>query len=687
MQAVPGPVPIEQIFGQALAALKQGSLDVAERHFKSLLARQPHHLGALNLLGIVLLRAGKPDDAERCLRKALRLGSQSDPATLSNHATALRQLGRHADALARLDKALELDPNASDLWNSRGLVLDELGRYDAAVASFEQSVALRSDVALPHYNLANALSSLREFARALDACDRALALDPGFALAWFGRSQTLKVLGNQREALAAFEKYLLLATPRDLPQWQDIVGLGRNLFAFDLTPAIYPHEAAIDAERARLDTLLNEIEQQVKVIAALPSLPGVILNAIFSVASFNIAYQQRNDSVLSWRYADVLQQVLRIQSAPQTARAARRSKIRLGIASAQLKDHNGTRWAPDWLAQLPRGDYSFFIYAFNSDLDEISKRFAALGGFRHLVFSERAFLQTIAAMRNDQLDVLILPDVGMTPASRILAQYRIAPMQVSAWGHPVTTGSPNIDYYLSSDLMEPPDAQAHYTEKLIRLPNLALYLKPSSYAVDDKLPFDLPEDRVLCGCLQSLYKYLPQFDGVFPRVAARLPTACFLFIEGNPASLTTSFRDRLREAFEREGLGFERFVRFLPRMSPGQFGGLLKRIDVNIDFIGWTGGNTTIQSLEQDCPVVTLPGEFMRGRHSYAMLRMIGLDELIAASLDEFVDITVRLGSDQVFRAAVVEKIAQSKHRLYEDRAFIAALDEFFKFEHAARKA
>jgi hypothetical protein len=40
-----------------------------------------------------------------------------------------------------------------------------------------------------------------------------------------------------------------------------------------------------------------------------------------------------------------------------------------------------------------------------------------------------------------------------------------------------------------------------------------------------------------------------------------------------------------------------------------------------------------------------------------------------------------------VFRAAVVEKIAQSKHRLYEDRAFIAALDEFFKFEHAARKA
>ena len=558
-------------------------------------------------------------------------------------------------------------PIASDLWNSRGLVLDELGRYDAAVASFEQSVALRSDVALPHYNLANALSSLREFARALDACDRALALDPGFALAWFGRSQTSKVLGNQREALAAFEKYLLLATPRDLPQWQDIVGLGRNLFAFDLTPAIYPHEAAIDAERARLDTLLNEIEQQVKVIAALPSLPGVILNAIFSVASFNIAYQQRNDSVLSRRYADVLQQVLRIQSAPQTARAARRSKIRLGIASAQLKDHNGTRWALDWLAQLPRGDYSFFIYAFNSDLDEISKRFAALGGFRHLVFSERAFLQTIAAMRNDQLDVLharcrhdagkphlgAVSDcadagVGLGPSGHDwLSQHRLLPVERS---HGATRRAGAL--YREVDPASQPRA----------LPQAVILRRRR------QLPFDLPEDRVLCGCLQSLYKYLPQFDGVFPRVAARLPTACFLFIEGNPASLTTSFRDRLREAFEREGLGFERFCcAFCRECRPASWRAVeADRCEHRFHRLDRRKAPPS-NHWNRYCPVVTLPGEFMRGRHSYAMLRMIGIDELIAASLDEFVDITVRLGSDQVFRAAVVEKIAQSKHRLYED--------------------
>lgn len=684
---MPGPAPIEQIFGQALTALQQGSLDLAERHFKSFLTKQPHHLGALNLLGIVLLRGGKSDEAERCLRKALRLGSQSDPATLSNHAMALRQLGRRADAIARLDEALALDSNAADVWNSRGLVLDELGRSDAAVASFEKAIAIRPDLVSAHYHLANSLSSLKHFERALGACDRALALDPDFALAWFGRSQTLKVLGQHREALDAFEKYLLLETPRDLPQWRNIVELGKSLFELDLIPAIYSDDGAVDAQRARLDSLLGEIERQAKVLDGLPEVPGAILNAVFSVAGFNIAYQQKDDRTLNQRYANVLQQILRIRNPPQTPRVGRPPKIRFGVASALLKDHNGTRWALDWLAHLPRSDYSFFVYAFNADLDEASKKFAGFGDFRQLVFNERTLQQTIAVMHNDRLDVLMLPDVGMTPASRILAQFRIAPMQFSAWGHPVTTGSSAIDYYLSSDLMEPPDGESHYTERLVRLPNLALYIRPSSYAVDDRLPFDLPPDRLLFGCLQSLYKYLPRFDSVFPRIAARLPTACFLFIESSPSSLTEAFRNRLRRVFEHEGLAFERFVYFLPRMSPGQFGGLLKRIDVNIDSIGWSGGNTTIQSLERDCPLVTLPGEFMRGRHSYAMLKMIGVEELIAGNLDEFVDIAARLGSDRSFRASIVQKISQSKHKLYEDQAFIAALDRFIKSEHAAVQA
>ena len=458
-----------------------------------------------------------------------------------------------------------------------------------------------------------------------------------------------------------------------------MVDLAKDLFAFDLSPAIFPDETAIAVERARLDALIGAIEGRLGVLARLPGPPGVVLNAVFCVAGFNIAYQQKNDVDLNRRYGQVLQKVLGIHKLPEFSPAGRSPKIRLGIASGNLRDHNGTRWALDWLSQLPRKDYSFFVYAFNPDIDDISKQFAALGQFRQMVFNEGTVLQTIAAIRNDRLDILFLPDVGMTPASRVLSQFRIAAVQFSAWGHPVTTGSPNIDYYLSSDLMEPDDALDQYSEKLVRLPNLALYINPSRYVVDTDLPFALPESRVLYGCLQSLFKYLPQFDSVLTCIAARVPNSCFLFIEGNPSSLTAAIRDRLRGTFAGAGLDFEHFVRFLPRMTAGQYGGLLTKIDVNIDSIGWSGGNSTIQALEVDCPLVTLPTEFMRGRHSYAMLKMIGMDELIASSMDEFVDKLVLLGTDPEFRAGIVRKIAASKHRLYEDKSFIEGLDRFLK--------
>src|SRR5262249_14340317 len=142
--------------------------------------------------------------------------------------------------------------------------------------------------------------------------------------------------------------------------------------------------------------------------------------------------------------------------------------------------------------------------------DEITAKFAELGAFKRLSFAPNTFAQSIAAMQSDHLDILMLPDVGMTASSRILSQYRIAPVQFAAWGHPVSTRSPNVDFFLSSDLMDPDNAQDHYSERLVRLPNIALYLEPGAYEPDRSSTFDLPAARVLLGALQSLFKSLPQ---------------------------------------------------------------------------------------------------------------------------------------------------------------------------------
>src|SRR5262249_11147123 len=114
----------------------------------------------------------------------------------------------------------------------------------------------------------------------------------------------------------------------------------------------------------------------------------------------------------------------------------------------------------------------------------------------------------------DSPHVLIYPEISMDGRALQLAAHRLAPVQCNSWGHPITSGMPTIDYYLSSDLMEGPDSQEHYTERLIRLPNLSLYYEPveAKPVPVDRGQLGLRTNATVFWCAQSLYKYLPQHD-------------------------------------------------------------------------------------------------------------------------------------------------------------------------------
>ncbi|MBM3586747.1 MAG: hypothetical protein FJX33_02825 [Alphaproteobacteria bacterium] len=251
-------------------------------------------------------------------------------------------------------------------------------------------------------------------------------------------------------------------------------------------------------------------------------------------------------------------------------------------------------------------------------------------------------------MRADDLDFLMLPDIGMTPSSRILSLHRIAPIQFNAWGHPVTGNSPAMDFYLSSDLMEPDDTTSHYSETLIRLTNLALYLEPANNTppVND---FPLQEGRVLYdGRLQSLFKYLPRHDDILPRIVAEVPQALFVFIEGMSPHMTGITRTQPDAAFVKAGLSAAEHVVFLPRMDGEEFDALTRRMDILVDSLGWRSSNTTLGAIEAGVPLITCPGAFMRGRHSFAMFRMMDMPSAIARDTDEMVRNLSPLGRSRI---------------------------------------
>jgi predicted O-linked N-acetylglucosamine transferase (SPINDLY family) len=99
--------------------------------------------------------------------------------------------------------------------------------------------------------------------------------------------------------------------------------------------------------------------------------------------------------------------------------------------------------------------------------------------------------------------------------------------------------------------------------------------------------------------------------------------------------------------------------------------------DVVLDTPGWSGGRSTLDCLTQNSVIVTLPGRFMRGRHTAAILRRIGCEATIAESLDDYVAIASRLGLDTLWREQVRRAVAENKYRAFRDIAPIRALEVF----------
>jgi predicted O-linked N-acetylglucosamine transferase (SPINDLY family) len=235
--------------------------------------------------------------------------------------------------------------------------------------------------------------------------------------------------------------------------------------------------------------------------------------------------------------------------------------------------------------------------------------------------------------------------------------------------------------------MEPPEAQDHYTERLILLPNLSIYYEPPTpQPVSlNRAELGLRSTATIYWCGQSLYKYLPQFDQVFPRIAREVGNCQFVFIQFlRGTHVTDMFRKRLDKAFAALGLRAADYCVFLPRLDGHRFVAAIGQCDVVLDSIGWSGCNSTLESLHHNLPIVTMTAPLMRGRHSTAILKMMGVEETATEMIDDYISTAIRLARDVPWRMAVKNKIAANKHKVYRDINCVSALQEFL--ESVARR-
>ncbi|HUT11294.1 MAG TPA: tetratricopeptide repeat protein [Thermoguttaceae bacterium] len=707
-----------------MAALREhqaGRLDRAEEIYRQVLRARPENADALHLLGVVAHQRGDHEAAVKLIRRAVA-NNPEVPAFFCNLGLACQALKRHDEAVDHYQHALRIRPEYPEALYNLGNALKEQGRIDQAEDCYRRATQLQPDYVEAHNNLGLLLQARGDFQAASECFDRALRIRPAFAEAHCNLGFTHQSEGALDKAAACYRAALgiqpdyaeahnnlgtVLALKEELHEAEKAYRLALEnkpdcaeahgnlggvlakrgelekaaasfrraaelepdrvtweLRIATLCPPVFPSNEAIDEYRRNLLAGVNRLsEQGVKV-----HLPGIANSGI--EPPFNLMYHGRNDRPIKEAYAGMFR-----HSFPHEIPAVRSGRPRVGFV-------------------VTHGHEGIFLLLMQGILEHIDpEAFEAvvvcprLGSavIRSAIRRETIrvlplpgrFDRMVDAVRGARFDLLFYWEVGTDSVNYFLPFLRLAPVQCTSAGIPVTSGIPQMDYYLSDELWESEDSDKHYTETLVRTKtNLAYvprFTPPPTPKTREDFGFS-PHQHVYL-CAQRIEKLHPDFDPVLAEILRRDGSGSIVIVkdeaERRSRALHRRFSTTISDVLDR--------IIFLPRLSFPDYLGLVRASDVLLDTIHYSGGTTTYHGFSFGKPIVTLPLERHAGRTVYACYRKMGIDDCIASSPEQYAEIAVRLGSDVEYRSFVTERIREFSPMLFENVQAVRELEQVFQ--------
>ncbi|MEO6065073.1 MAG: tetratricopeptide repeat protein [Lysobacterales bacterium] len=728
------PREVEQLFQQALAQHRAGHAGIAESHYRRVVKLAPRHAEAWHLLGVLALQQQRAALAVKHLRAAIKVRPDFAQAW-NNLALALRAHGDLVGAIAAVEQALALrgdyfearfnlgllhaansNPDAAEVAYAEALRLkpDDVGaltnlgnllrartRVDEAAPLLERAYALRTD-ADSLTNLAVLRVDQGRYVDARALAQQAIATQTANAHAW----QTLGVAARLehdadaavvalREALhhapddvtSQIELALALADAGAHEESQQRLGaLARRwpvstrlrwLAALAL-PAVAADEDAALRARVEFETGLALIERD--TLLETPAQIAAAFEAASSVVPFHLHYQARDNSHLQRRFGALVSRCV-AAAAPDLAEpcdwVARThdGRVRVGFVSSHLYAHSVPRFFGSLVTGLDRIRCETFVWHTGETADATTASVAnAVDHFRHHFAPP---LEVARAIRAARLDVLVLLDVGMDPAMQVLGSLRLAPVQCAAYGHPVTTGLAQVDYFLSGELLESPDGERDYSEVLVRLPGIGVCPEQPLTGGDGAWLHSVADDLPWLLCLQNPLKMSPDFDDLLVEILASHRARIGVFSVA--PSIAARWRERIGTKLDTRGGDISARLHLLPPVTHADLVAGIARATLVLDTSHFSGGSTSLDAIAAATPIVSFKGNRLRANQTAAMLQIVGAPELIANDATEYQGIVRHLLTDADERQRLSDALRDGAPRLFDDRAPIVALQTFLE--------
>jgi protein O-GlcNAc transferase len=201
--------PLQESFESAMRLHQAGDLAKAETIYRQVLAQEPSHADAMQMLGMLAHQVGRNDEAIQLIQRAISI-NPNWPDFHSNLGTVFAGLARWDEAVAAFRRALLLRPEFPEAHNNLGIVLATTKQWELAVASYRKAIELRPTYFEAHNNLGTALHEQGKFQEAIAAYRKSLELQPKLAQAHNNLGNSLRELGQLDEAIAEFGRALAI---------------------------------------------------------------------------------------------------------------------------------------------------------------------------------------------------------------------------------------------------------------------------------------------------------------------------------------------------------------------------------------------------------------------------------------------------------------------------------------------
>jgi predicted O-linked N-acetylglucosamine transferase (SPINDLY family)/nucleoside-diphosphate-sugar epimerase len=706
----PGPMSMPPPdYERAARLYRAGRMEESRAVVEAVLAREPDHAPALNLLGVLHRLRGDFSRAQTCLRRATALDPEKETAWI-NLGNVLLDMEQADAAVDAYDRALAAAPARADTFRLLGNALARSGRDAEAIAALDKAVATANplealrDRARAHFTAAR-------FEQALADLDAALTEQPDDVGLRLIKAQMLRLSGARDAAAALLRELLahapdsadvhlamadaLLAEEKREPANEhyrratelrpdDDHALGR--YCWSLLNSRYGKEA---------DHIARAVEIARRMVAkgvVHPASAHAVQSALLRVAdldglaAFDVVFPDRRVLLAYWVRRNVVgalhAQLGRVRTmddrlalmqchrewgrryeakvapiAPR--RGPSRPRIRVGIVSSDLRNHPVSYFAQPIFDHYDRERFELFAYSFHpGGADNVQREIESkVLKFRRMPNMPEQDIARIIA--DDALDILFELG-GSTHLNRLeVMAHQPAPVQVSWLGYPHSSGLSRIGHVLVDPYLKPPDPRL-LLERPFEMPSSWVTLGSLGFG-EQEIAAGLPEERagrLTFGTMNNPYKYAPEAIALWSRVLRAVPGSRFLIVR--PEAGVTAFREAMARAFERHDIEAGRLAYVAVRGTHMRY---YNDIDIALDTLPQTGGTTTCECLWMGVPTVSLVGPALFERLSFTNLVNAGLADLAVASPDAYVAAAVALAADVTRRRALRRDLRETIRR------------------------